>query len=317
MTDRIPSLLFALFAFFVVACEPLEEPIVIDTKNEVIHTVVMGSDYGKQVFFVPGDTNSNQTISKMDWDIALELDGGEWYIQLNAGRNMFISKTNNNLEHPLDTSGSSFRFDYSSGNKSDYAISDPLRIGDKFLIDLGYNLDAQPLGVAGIEIMEISAGAVHLQGIAHDGTSLNVTANKQPGNPKTGVSLLRNTTFPFPPSTSYDLVATQYISFVDSLDYLVSGILIGPTAIQCYEIAGTPFGQVDLSLLSGLTPNGAKDAIGNAWKSYNFQTGLYEMEDRVYLLHYPDERWVKLQFLDFYGNQGEKGSISFLCEELR
>ena len=59
------------------------------------------------------------------------------------------------------------------------------------------------------------------------------------------------------------------------------------------------------------------DEIGYDWKTYDFNSSTFTVRDNInYIIKSQTGQYYKLRFLDFYSDQGEKGTPIFEYQKL-
>ncbi len=54
------------------------------------------------------------------------------------------------------------------------------------------------------------------------------------------------------------------------------------------------------------------DVIGYSWKEYNFGSSTYEVDpSKNYIIKTTEGMYYKIHFIDFYNDQGDKGTPVF------
>ena len=99
--------------------------------------------------------------------------------------------------------------------------------------------------------------------------------------------------------------------------YLVSGVLLNPQGIAAGLDSTKAFSEADVAFAQQLPLSTQRDEIGFNWKAYNFTTSTYETKQHfTYIIRDREGYYWKLRFLDFYNDQGEKGSPKFEFQRL-
>jgi hypothetical protein len=98
---------------------------------------------------------------------------------------------------------------------------------------------------------------------------------------------------------------------------LVTGVLFNPSKTYSTQVFDKPFEAISSSDILSPIANQRIDNIGYNWKRYDFDQGYYITDpSKNYVFRTQNDKMYKLHFLDFYSQQGEKGTISFEYSEL-
>ena len=77
------------------------------------------------------------------------------------------------------------------------------------------------------------------------------------------------------------------------------------------------FTDIDLNMIDQYNFTDMQNEIGYDWKKYNFTSQNYTVNSEItYIISDVDNRYFKLHFIDFYNDNGEKGSPKFEIQEL-
>jgi len=282
----------------------------------------VGTDYGRQVWYDLGTCTVVGTNGKMDWDLAFECGTEGWHVRLNGSRFMRAASTaQTDIALPLDTTGygGSWRVDHAAGAPDSTAIGDWRAEHPILVLDLGYTTAGLPAGVRQLRILSVNADGYAFEMSKLDGTDATAfQIAKDPARSYVHFSVLSGTSVPIaPPLGTYDLVFTQYThEFHDPYQaYLVTGVVNGWSGIRVAgPITGNP-GSVALADTTDHPFSRNEDAIGYDWKEYDFDLGTYTvLPERVYIVQDAQGAFLKLHFIDFYNDAGERGCPTFEVE---
>lgn len=125
------------------------------------------------------------------------------------------------------------------------------------------------------------------------------------------------------PSWTPELILTRYIHpFYDQPEefrwYLVLGALLGEgIEVAIVKSDQISYAQMDYAKARNLTYTSKRDAIGYDWKRYDFGSGTYQIDlSRYFVIRKGPLTYFKCRFLDFYDNQGRKGTVKLEYEPL-
>ncbi len=313
----------ALVAAVLSSCLKEELPVPAhQAGNAMTGQACVGTDYGMQVWYDLGNCTAASTNGKMDWDLAFECATAGWHVRLNGSRFMRAAITvQTDITLPLDTTGSggSWRVDHASGSPDSTAIGDWRTDHPILALDLGYTTTGLPAGVRQLRILSVDGDGYSFEVSDLDGTGATVfQVAKDPTRSYVHFSVLSGTSVPIaPPLGTYDLVFTQYThEFHDPYQaYLVTGAVNGASGIR---VAGPITGDPSAVVLADTTEHPFstdEDAIGYDWKEYDFDLGTYTvLPERSYIVQDAQGVFLKLHFLDFYNDAGERGCPTFEVE---
>ncbi|MCS6790857.1 MAG: HmuY family protein [Bacteroidia bacterium] len=120
-----------------------------------------------------------------------------------------------------------------------------------------------------------------------------------------------------------EIILTRYIHpFYDQPEefrwYPVLGALCGEgVEVAVVRSNQVPYDQMDYNKARSLTYTSKRNAIGYEWKRYDFGTGTYQIDfSRYFVIRRGTLTYYKFRFLDFYDNQGRKGTVKLEYEPL-
>lgn len=151
------SLIFFGLMLLTTGCHKEEIPIDKRPPGDFItNSVGIGEYYENQLYF---DLESNSVIStnlKTAWDLAFESSKDGWHVILNSGRGMAIAKSELSFDDLNSTSDAIWNWDVPSGNLDSTAIGDWRDNSQVYIIDLGYDQDANHLGYKKIQFTNVT-----------------------------------------------------------------------------------------------------------------------------------------------------------------
>ena len=185
-----------------------------------------------------------------------------------------------------------------------------------FIVDRGSSPSGQPLGKWKVQVNSVQQTSYDITYSKLDGSQLQTaTLSKDPRYNKIAFSFNTNTTIQIEPAkTEYDMVFTQYTFKFDTppMNYAVTGVLINPYNTEVAIESNLAFSEIDHHHAQSLFYSTDADVIGYGWKSFDLQANQYAVDSKmVYLLKEASGNLFKLHFLDFYDENGVKGTASF------
>lgn len=327
MKARLHSVLFLfVLTVFLFSCEKAEKPVVLPPAGQTLMSVVtMGEQYENQVFFSFETNQIVKTSPVNSWDLAFQSDG--CHVFMNGGKNIFIYNTH--LIDPIlvvdasNVPNKDWQFDSPCGLPDSTALADwqwtdgtskneiyIAKIADddfkKFVL---LSSDAQSFHLAYGNIDALQLDTIVIPKFQDYNFTYFSFDN--------GGQLLQ----PEPPKSTWDIVFTRYRYVyydLDNFTYLVSGVLLNPSNTMAMGDSINHFNaiQFDSNLLPQMSNK--RDVIGFDWKKYNFDNGKYDVKTtKSYVVRNQQNHYWKIHFLDFYDNNGVKGSPSFEFERIQ
>lgn len=277
--------------------------------------VNMESNYTKQIFF---DLSSGSIVKEQPktlWDFGIDPQSNS--IVTNTGRFIHAGTTDHtSLTGDLDTSGIHLAFDSANGQAEHRALAD-YKMGEVFLMDLGYNLEGWNIGQVWVQVIE-SANAWEVKyRYSNSDSILSGTLTKETGSGFSYFSLLSGEQVNAEPNQEdYDLIFRQYIYYFneEKLPYFVTGALLNWNGVQAYEAGATDpsFEYFTLSDVDASKFSNEQDVIGYNWKFFDFDAQTYvTASDRLFIVEDQEGFLYKIRFTSFYSDTGEKGSPLF------
>ncbi len=316
--------IWSFISIVFLSCKPdeilLQKPDV--NKDNLLISLSMQSNYEDQVWFCLAEGKEVYRNKKMAWDIQFSCIGNN-YIFLNSSLVMKASVTNfTNWTDVNSGNGLKFTHDHSSGNKDSLAIGKAEDVLNKIIvIDRGFDVLGNPLGLIKFQVKAVNNQKYTIQfGAINSTTGTEVEIIKNPDYATVSFSLNDAKTLLIEPMpAAYDIVFTQYThSFYNPYTpYLVTGVLSNRKNTKVAEITTKAYELITLEDTKNLVFTDSLDAIGYDWKTYSFDTQSFTTHSqKVYIIQTQKNDIFKLQFLDFYNDQGIKGHPLFNLQQL-
>ncbi len=317
--------LMLLFAAIISSCEKEEKPIdPHETGDSLTSSITLGYYYKKQAFF---DLETNAMVSennRNDWDLAFECGTSGYHIILNSAKFESLAATGEvALSSVVDTVGYTFGYDATSGNLDSTAVGDWVGNNEVFVLDRGQNHLGVHQGFKKLIIESVSTNFYVLQYANLDGSDLNMdTVYKDQAYNFSFVSLDVDELISVePPKEDWDLMFSQYTKiFYDEeppTPYLVTGVLLNRNNVEAAQVFDKPYEEIthDDIALYGFSSD--ISTIGYDWKYYDFDAAEYlVLSDKNYIVKSTEGKFFKLHFIDFYDQNGNKGTPTFELQEL-
>lgn len=303
-------------------------------------SIALTNDYRFQAYF---DLGSGQVVStnlKKDWDLAFECGIDGWHIRLNTSNFMLASATGQSgFENVTDTTGSSWRFDVSSGNPDSTAIGDWVIFSatdsvksypeEVYLIDRGYDELGNLRGLRKAVFLAVDENRYQFRYANLDGSDENTfTIIKDHSVNQVffsfddgGGQLILE-----PAKYDWDLLFTQYTTLLftnagEPYPYLVTGALINPFTVAVHKDTLLDFSDIDVDIAVNLEYSAVTDKIGYDWKDIvgdvsSGNVSYVIMPGVSYIIRDWQGYYFKMRFTSFYSNSGEKGYPTFEFQRL-
>ncbi|MCT4582717.1 MAG: hypothetical protein N4A35_14980 [Flavobacteriales bacterium] len=316
-------IIYIILLLSVIACKKDEIPVLKHQAGNVISNAFeMGTDYRKQAFF---DLETNAFVSeniKTSWDLGFETGVNGSSVILNSANFMSIAKVNNTTFNAVtDTVGLDWLFDVPSGNLDSTAIGDWQNTNSIYVVNRGNDHLGAHRGFCKIEFQSVS-GTTYTFRIANlNGTSDEmITITKDDALNYVAFSCDTRAEVEVEPNKeAWDIQFTQYTYvFVDlHEEYLVTGVLANRNGVQTAKVFDKEFADITSEDIGNYNFSDAIDVIGYDWKYYDFSLANYTVHlDQNYLIKTTEGIFYKLHFIDFYNENGDKGTPTFEIQKL-
>jgi hypothetical protein len=328
-------LVLALITFFFASCEKEELPLLAPVINEttsidttggenliskgvlITNAVTMESDYRNQIWFDLGTNSVVKTNLRTDWDLAFGCNLNENVLFLNAALNASVAlTTETDFNIVSSDAGLTYAHEHQSGRIDQLAIGDVTNERKVFIIDRGFNPSGKALGKWKAQITLIQDGDYYLTCSKLNGDNLTTAIiSKKPQYNKVAYSFNTLTELQIePPKTDYDICFTQYTHLFENppIPYSVNGAIINSYNTEVAEEFNLTFGEITKNIALSLFYSEDLDIIGYDWKNFDLQNNVFTIySNQNYLIKDASGNLFKLHFLDFYDDNGVKGTPSF------
>ena len=313
---------FSLILFS--SCLKEELPVAAHQEGDFsISQVAMGSDYSQQIYFNLNDKAVVKQNLKTDWDIAFECSDNGWHVVLNSSLGSAVSNTGLiDFNAVSSLSGNEqWNNDNPNGDLDSTAVGDYRNTNFVYVIDRGYNSQGTQLGYKKVVFNVVTNQQYEIRVAELDGSSdVTVSVTKDSTYNFLAFSFNSNSVIEIePPKESWDLHFTQYthIFYNPTMPYLVSGVLLNRNNTQVAVDSESEFQLISYDLLQQYDFSEHLNTIGYDWKSYDFNTSLYAVDqEKNFIIKNSIGLYFKLHFIDFYNDSGEKGYPKFALQQL-
>lgn len=298
------------------SCLREEEPILpMDRGDAIRERIVMGANYNKQIWYDLATQQAVKTTLKTDYTLVFST-GDDNRVWLNSAMAQQATVTEStDLAEAFNPDDYIFRHDVSTGLLDSMVLGDVSKILNQVvLFRSGVDSTGQPLPLLKFQITKADATGYELRIGALEATSQfkSVSIPRDPNYNTLAYDYWTDElVYLEPEKGAYDFVFTQYsFQFYEPsyLMYLVTGVIINPE-IQVAADSITPFAEITRDDVDNYTFTNRADIIGYDWKRFNFGTNLYDIKPhKNFIVRDTDGFYFKLHFLDFYDENGVKGS---------
>lgn len=296
-------------------------------KDVVQKRIELGSNYDKIAYL---NIKENSLIIKNlnDWDLAFQSGENEFYLKTNGGKPIAVFKTpNTDFDQPYAfIGGEEWKYDAASGNLDSTAIGkwwDATGKSENNVYLLNFGTDAKPkcrklqIQKADATGYWIKIGDQNVPGGTEIFVPKKATKNYTHLNVNTGEIF---TDFE-PDKENWDLVFTRYTTGIPHdggiKQYPVTGVLLNPNKVKAYMELTKTFEEIDMAYALSINYTDNDEVIGYEFKTYDQATGKYTTEkNRTYIVKTITGLYYKLRFIDYYSQNGVKGSPLFDMQQL-
>ncbi len=313
---------FVVFSLFFLSCMKEELPVQpYDRGGTITDKVVMGVNYENQIWYKLSNAKIVSSNNRTDWDIAFDCSSSN-LVKLNssiAARAVITNTTNFNTT--FSTSAYTFKPDHPNGNKDSLALGDCFSHGKVCLIDRGFGISGNSLGIIKIQFLEANGNVLKFRYANLDGQNeKNIQISKNPAFNYLAFSFNTGNSLTIEPEKeSYDLCFTTYTHiFYDPYNpYLVNGVLINSFGVEVAEVFNKSFSEISRNDIEAYQFSNYSDIIGYDWKEYNINQGTFIIfPEKNYLIKDSEGFYYKLHFIDFFDENGKKGCPTFEFQKL-
>lgn len=325
---RIGIYLLAIVVLGFTSCMKEEQPYTLPEHGDATHqTMRMGSDYGTQFFYDLKNAKIIHSSKVESWNLAFESAFAGEGIFLNGGSGMALVRTEKTdfakITH-ADCDGETWLQDNPNGDQSESGFglwNKDLNSRNKIYI---VRLDPMGEELRTIKLKNVTTASYEIE-VGKIGTEVTSShlIQKDPTRVYTYFDLrtLEACGDVEPVKESWDFVMTRYgFTFYDqtpALPYIVTGVLTNPTS-AVYKDSLNNFYDIDADFLDQCTMSKQRDAVGYDWKYYNFDLGIYHLrQDFNFIIKTQHDDYFKLRFVDFYDDNGLKGTPSFEFKQIQ
>ena len=327
-----------LLSFILFSCIPEDSPVQpFERGDAVVTQVVMGSNYPKQIYFsLPNNTIVSENIVS-EWDLAFPCKDGDLLIKLNPAKEMKVydlGEVNYDDVTVTDTTGiktDDWQYDSPSGS------TDSIAIGQWWKNESGQILSKNHVYILDRGLFftgkkEEHYGIAKFQVIGFTDNTFKVRFTAFKNNESGEIEIEKDPTYNYvqlsfddngkvlklqPPKEQWDLLFTKDTDLAYTKDgfpewYSVTNVIINSNNVVAARIDSTDFESIDMSVIDTLDFSSNRNIIGYDWKTFDIDAGYYTVNDNiVYIIKNVDDFYFKLRFIDFYDDNGAKGTPTF------
>jgi len=286
----------------------------------------LGPYYESQVYFDLYDNEEVSNSSINAFDLSFESSGEGWIIRLNSAQFMLAGNSHDTLfSADLNVDDLDMRFDTSDGNPDSTAIGRWYELSEDstwserhvYLVDRGSDKDGNSLGQKKVQFGMLGDDYLLRYANADNSGDTLVLIVRDPNMDQVYYSFEKGIVDIAPLPDRWSLLFSKYTTMLvtdegEDYPYLVVGILLNPNGVAAALDTIHDFMEMDRDDITELDYSTNADAIGYDWKYYNFDAGVYTIvPDMNYVIRDRDGFFYKLRFVDFYSDEGVKGTPTF------
>ena len=311
-----------------ISCIREELPVPAHVAGDIVlEQVEMGEYYNTQIFYHLESKSTVTQNNETDWEIAFECSDSGSNVILNSS---IVCSAYNTYSTNFDSSyaipSSGWKYDVTNGNLDSTAI-----VIDSnnyvYIINLGTSVSQNiERGYKKIIIKIINNQQYQIRSADLSGENdTTITIYKDSDFNFLAYSLTTNTVVDvFPFKNNWDLMFTAYThmfsEYTPPLPYRVSGVIINRNNTLVAEDTTYNFNEINYDLVqnnSTLEYSTGIDVIGYDWKNYSHSTESFTIKENLnYVIRTNTGLYFKLRFVDFYNENGVKGSPKFEFQKL-
>jgi hypothetical protein len=319
-----------LICLLISSCWKKEKPYELPTNTSgdlILKKVVLGENYNT-VLFYDFETKNSTIRDYRDWDLAFNNENNVFAIHINGGNGIQVFNTNDtNFASITSAGGAIWQWDHPNGKYQQTAFGvlvDSLTNRSKrnvYIVD--YGLGKNPR-FRKVQVHILDQDKYVLRSGLLSTNSVNILEVPRSENfNKTYVSLSGNSSVVAfePPKTEWDIVFTRYrhiyFDMTPITPYQVTGVLINSNATLGQVFNDASFNEFNLDAAMTKVLSSNQDIVGFDWKNFDLTTEIYSITpNRYYLIKNKNNHFIKLRFIDFYDENGVKGTITFEYQKL-
>lgn len=329
-----------ILAYLLTSCIPGESPVEPPKSGDVeVATAEMGNLYGNQVYFSFKHDSVVSTNKITDWDIEFSCIPDSFAIRLNSAKFMTVYNTKklkfNNVT-AADTNNldvSQWKFDNPAGKLDSTAIGkwwdaikpdEVISKSEVYIVNRGVNERAKPQGYKKLQILGFENNTYYIKIANLDGSQEEELEIKR--NPlKNFVQITFNSPARIvniePNSLDWDLCFTKYAELLYTSDgvptwYSVTGPLINPKTVAVAVDTSKTFDQISYQDVDKYKFSSHINSIGHTWKKFDLGKGAYIINPNINYILRTQSGFIKMHFVGFYNQTGEKGYPKFEYQRL-
>lgn len=323
MNVRLIAILAVLFGFS--SCMKKDQPMELPEAGDGMYeTLVLGADYSTQFYYNLKENKVVHSSKVASWDLAFDNSKTGYAVYLNGGNGLALvetSKKNFSDITKSDYQSESWLQDDPNGDASKSAIGEWQLDKDKIYI---LRLDAAISETRTLRLNNVTDSYYEFE-VGQLGVAQTVSCKLYKNHTRVygyyDLEKMEEVIDVEPIKESWDIVFTRYgFTFYDQsppLPYIVTGVLSNPRT-SVFKDSLAVFSEIGPEILSAGTMSYDRDVIGYDWKTYDFDFGHYHVHQEYnYIIRTQNSEFYKLKFLEFYDNNGIKGSPMFEYKQIQ
>ena len=309
----------AIIALGFSGCTEKEIPVLPHTPGEItLSKVIIGSDYGTQLYF---NLSSNEVVSSNEnyvWDIAFNVSDSKTFARINSSKFMSAAKTSHPIYNQIlsleELNTFEFNYDDGTGIVENSPIGDLNDGSELLIIDLGYDADNNVIGQLRLQVDSVTTDGYYFRYGDLDLTYDSIVfISRDLEREWVHFSFINHETLLLEPKIGdYDLLFTRYTEILnDTIGYQVVGVLSPPSGMYISDNPQHTFEEIKTADWDTLSFTPFWNEIGYDWKFYDFDAEEYSVDsERCFAILCSDGREFVMRFIDFYDEVGNRGTVT-------
>ncbi len=314
-------LLTVLCLLVCIGCLPTDDPIAPYPRTGNTTSASLGDTYAEQVFV---DLATNTIVKRQaisSWHLAVSCRTSQHEMYLNDALIMGAINTGiTDWAAVVKQPTSGYTLEPASGALDSLPLrdfwSDLPAPGSVYVVHLGFDDAGKDLGYRKLQAIANVPEAQFRFGTLDGKVDTVVSIPYDQRFRRYGFNALTRKIVEIEPEyAAWDLLLTRYTYFfrteTGDLPYAVVGALVNQPLVRAVKVQSS-YSNVSLADTIQTPLQTVRDAIGYDWKLYDLQSGVYTVDtSATYLVSDRYGYYRALRFLDFYDENGAKGTFLF------
>ncbi|MBD81027.1 MAG: hypothetical protein CL840_19065 [Crocinitomicaceae bacterium] len=286
--------------------------------------IEMGYPYKYQVYYDCGANRVVKTNSRYDWDLAFESSPEGFRVFLNTAKGEFLAQAGEvSFGTVNSTKNLTWLWDAPSGNLDSTSVGDWRGKRMVYVLDRQYDANGNHLGYFKFQVLSVNENIykIRFSDLQEEkGKEFTIRKNHNLSvihfSMNNGGELLELE----PERNSWDLLFTNHYHKFSNLPmpFVLTQVLSNyQNRVVVAEDLKSNFEGIRLSDTTNYTFTAIRDEIGYDWKIRNSQDNSFIIDSKKsFIIKSTKGIYYKIQFTDFYNDQGVKGYPKFKIQRL-